>query len=304
MIISLPWPPGRKPQAVFWEKVILAEWVPRETYQDTEVGAPTAWCLQQHSAPPATSSLTNEAAPWCVHLGEVTWLPAGLCSDIRLWLWHQFEDILSDSIPNISGHNKAFGLLQNGPGQRWCHVVLNGFSSWSTTRNKKVIFLEFSPQGVQTKLCFPGILSHARHKHIHPLTLCWVPILNPLEKLKFTEVPGSIGFTALLDPQIPAWFHPCNLKSREIKGPKALKWLSWNCTHMHGCPQVPCSLFSKRISFIYSLIQTQTWTWCVMMYPPSTSTSHRCPLHASFPPSFMSSVLFCFGLLCSASGNL
>lgn len=294
MIISLPWPPGRKPQAVFWEKVILAEWVPRETYQDTEVGAPTAWCLQQHSAPPATSSLTNEAAPWCVHLGEVTWLPAGLCSDIRLWLWHQFEDILSDSIPNISGHNKAFGLLQNGPGQRWCHVVLNGFSSWSTTRNKKVIFLEFSPQGVQTKLSFPGILSHARHKHIHPLTLCWVPILNPLEKLKFTEVPGSIGFTALLDPQIPAWFHPCNLKSREIKGSKALK-VAVLKLHAYAWVSSGALLLIFKENIIYLLSHTDS-DMDMMCHDVSTLNFHFPQVPPTcLPPSLLH--VFCFILL-------
>lgn len=51
----------------------------------------------------------------------------------------------SDSTPSILDIQSVWLYFRNGPGQRWCHVVLNSFSSWSTTRNKKVIFLEFSP---------------------------------------------------------------------------------------------------------------------------------------------------------------
>lgn len=53
--------------------------------------------------------------------------------------------------------DKASCLIQNSRGQRWCHVVLKGSSSWSTTRKKKSSSLNsVRPQGVPRKRLFLG----------------------------------------------------------------------------------------------------------------------------------------------------
>lgn len=97
----------------------------------------------------------------------LNFLLEGLGFGMRFWLWRKMiVNDTNDRNSVISWHplnlltlvfwtDKTSCLIQNFRGQRWCHVVLKGSSSWSTTRKKKSSsFNSVHPQGVLRKTLF------------------------------------------------------------------------------------------------------------------------------------------------------
>lgn len=155
------------------------------------------------------------------HLEEVTCLLAG-----RIRLWHQILALTSFSrhplnLTLVFWTDKASGLIQSSWGQRWCHVVLKGSSSWSTTRKKKSSSLNsVHSQGVLRKRLF--------------LRAAWATLCAGKRSFDFifpmhSQAIGRTGIQKdfwLLFPhqatKIPALFHSQIFKDREIKVSRVL----------------------------------------------------------------------------------
>lgn len=123
--------------------MVLTQWVSRKGYWGIDYGT-----ISVLRPSPFSSLPTDEAAPWCFHLGVVTCLPTGLCFDIRPCFWHQFEDMI---LTLAFWTHKACGLLQkrSRPKMMSCSFERLQFLEYyqelkKKKERKKVIFLEFS----------------------------------------------------------------------------------------------------------------------------------------------------------------
>lgn len=160
----------------------------------------------------------------------------GLCFDIRFWIDIIFKTS-SDSHPSFLDRENLFGWLQNGPGQRWCHVVLKSFSSWSTTRKKKkFIFLEFSaPSRCPQKVAVSETAWATLGADASFPWLCVDFTLLSLWRIQVQKCSGSLFF-----PRPPNTSRIPSLQTEKVgplrsKGLGLKEWFFPKCVCVHMC---------------------------------------------------------------------
>lgn len=144
------WPCGRKPRAVFWETVVLPQWVLRDSYPRTEGRAsrgrlPSSISSHQQGSAMMFSSMTSRL------------------SSCWIMLWHQILALTSIwryplTLSLVFWTYKALGFTSelSRPKMMSCHFEWLQFLEYYQEFKKKSSSLNTAcPQGVQTKLGQP-----------------------------------------------------------------------------------------------------------------------------------------------------
>lgn len=210
------WPRGRKPRAIFWETVVLPQWVLRDSYPRTEGRAiwevlPSSISSHQQGSAMMFSSMTSRLSScWIV-------------------LWHQILALTSIwryplTLSLVFWTYKALGFTSelSRPKMMSCHFERLQFLEYYQE------FKKSHPPWIQPALKVSrqssGSLSNARCKHAILLTLYWLPILKPLGKGKSTKASDSVFFTSPPDASLISSF---DLKVEKWKSSKDLCFKTW-----------------------------------------------------------------------------